>query len=102
VIGLAYERLGEFDAALTAFEETLKSRKQILGMEHTDTLRSLYGLASAYYGLGRYGTATKLFGETLKAREKVLEIDHPDIICTINKLEQSQRMLQQTFESPIN
>lgn len=102
VIGLAYERLGEFDAALTAFEETLKSRKQILGMEHTDTLRSLYGLASAYYGLGRYGTAAKLFGETLKAREKVLEIDHPDIICTINKLKQSQRMLQQTFESLIN
>ena len=56
-IGVVYERLGLFDAAVEHLEEALELRRQKLGDLHPDVLQSLVHLGQAQWSRGRCADA---------------------------------------------
>ena len=53
--------MGEYDQALSLFEEALEIREKILGTDHPDTAISLNNLAIWHESVGNYDQALELF-----------------------------------------
>ena len=70
-LGLAYCKAGEFDKALTLFEETVKRLKAELGTEHFRTWKSMSFLAMTYQLSGKNDQAFSAFMELFKWDEKL-------------------------------
>jgi non-specific serine/threonine protein kinase/serine/threonine-protein kinase len=81
-IAVTYGLLGLYAAAEPAMHHALEIRKDVLGADHPDTLRSMYNLARLYWAQGRYDEAEPLLLETLETQERVLGADHPDTLGT--------------------
>jgi hypothetical protein len=54
------------------------AHKQILGVEHPDTLMSMNNLAVTYSNQGRNVEAAALKEEVLEKRKQILGVEHPD------------------------
>jgi tetratricopeptide (TPR) repeat protein len=67
-------------------QQSLRFRKQYLGMEHLDTAASLNNLASLYQLQGRYAEAEPLYERALLIREQQLGAEHPDTAASRNNL----------------
>ncbi|KDR65417.1 hypothetical protein GALMADRAFT_38047, partial [Galerina marginata CBS 339.88] len=65
-------RLSRLDVAV------MKKRKQVLGDEHPDTLRSMGNLASTFWKQGRLTEAEALYVVVLEKTKQVLGDEHPD------------------------
>jgi hypothetical protein len=64
--------LGELAAARDLARDTLDRRRQLLGEDHPDTLRSASNLARIMAETGQYQTAQELEEDTQVRRQRVL------------------------------
>jgi serine/threonine protein kinase len=75
-----YEGLGLESRAQPLLERALEIQRRVLGVEHSDTLRSMGTLAAVLAYEGHYPEAEKLQRETLEIRRRVLGPEHPDTL----------------------
>jgi hypothetical protein len=85
-LGTSLQYLGEPKAAVKQYQAALTIYTKHLGPDHSDTLRSMNGLASGYSALGRRADALKLYEETLALQKMKLGPDHPDTLESMNGL----------------
>jgi tetratricopeptide (TPR) repeat protein len=81
-----YLEHGQLDEAEESFMEVTEARKEMLGPEHPDTLRSMHGLASTYLQQRRLEEAEKLFMEITEIRKKILGPGYQDKLSSIHGL----------------
>lgn len=60
-LGLVLQRQDRFGAALILHRRALSGREEILGIEHSDILKSVWGLAYVFRRLQQYQTASHLY-----------------------------------------
>jgi non-specific serine/threonine protein kinase/serine/threonine-protein kinase len=86
VMGNVYESLGLYLQAQALLERSADIRRQVLGPEHPDTLRSLDGQAWALAEAGQYSDAEKPQREALDIQRRVLGPEHADTVMSMNRL----------------
>ncbi|RDW92299.1 hypothetical protein BP5796_01693 [Coleophoma crateriformis] len=106
-IGECLLQLGNYQQAEGWDQDTLKLRRQVLGVEHPGTLDSMNSLALVLDKQGKYEVADKIFRQTLELRKKVLGVEHPDTLDSMNNLarildnrgkyEAAEKILRQTL-----
>jgi len=84
--GYEFHQAGEYERALPLFEQALQIRREVLGLQHTDTASSLHNLAALYYSQGEYDKALPLYEQALQIRKQVLGLQHPDTALSLNNL----------------
>jgi serine/threonine protein kinase/tetratricopeptide (TPR) repeat protein len=85
-LGTNYLEWGDPNRAIHQFERALSLRRQILGSDDPDTLRSMNGLAVALRNARRFADALPLSEETLKLRKAKLGRYNPDTLQAMNNL----------------
>jgi tetratricopeptide (TPR) repeat protein len=83
---LLYNGLGRHEDALRLGEQTLATRRRVLGSENPDTLMSMSNLGMTYADLGRLDEAVKWHQETLDARRRILGPIHRHTISSMINL----------------
>jgi eukaryotic-like serine/threonine-protein kinase len=81
-MGQVYVSLGLYDQAAPLLQHAVAARRQLLGVEHPDTLTTLDHLAHNLERQGRYAESDKLAREVLSTRLRTLGPDHPDTIAS--------------------
>lgn len=81
IIPPAGDKLNE---ALPRFEQLFAERKEKLGADHPDTLRSMSTLAMAYQAAGKLNQALILFEDVLATSKAKLSPDHMDTVARLN------------------
>jgi non-specific serine/threonine protein kinase/serine/threonine-protein kinase len=81
-----YRRFALLEPAERHALRVVEIRRQALGADHPDTLRSISFAASIYRGTGRFADAEKLLLETLDHQRRVLGPDHPDTLRSMFRL----------------
>ncbi len=66
--------------------EVVELRKEILGIDHPDTLTSMGNLASTFWNQGRWEEAEELEIQVLETSKTKLGIDHPDTLISMGNL----------------
>jgi folate-binding Fe-S cluster repair protein YgfZ len=84
--GRLLQEQGYFKQGETLLNKVLDTRKELLGVEHPDTITAMANLAAAYRDLGKYKEAEKLDIQVLDERNRILEAEHPDIINAMGNL----------------
>ncbi len=79
-MGRVYTSLGLYKKAEPLLEKAVKTQRQLLGVDHPDTLISINDLANLYWYLGRFSDAEPLYLELVEARNRVLGSEHPDTL----------------------
>lgn len=85
-IGLTYLAMSHVAPAQDHLHAALEKRRETLGPDHPDTLRSMRELATVFKEQGRYPEAESLLRQTLGRQQRVLGADHPDTFITITVL----------------
>ena len=79
-------RQGRYELAHTRCLPAFEAQKEILGLEHPDTLTSMATLASTYWSQGRWDEAEKLELQVMETRKRVLKEEHPDTLLSMANL----------------
>lgn len=87
-----YNESGHWKEAEELKIQVIKTRIQILGTEHPDTLDSQVSLASTHTRLDRYKEAEELLVQVTETQKRILGEEHPDTLA-------SQENLAATFKS---
>lgn len=66
--------------------QVMEAKKQMLGIEHPDTLSTMHNLALTYLKQGRWSEAEDLQLQVIEARKQILGIEHPDTLSTMHTL----------------
>ncbi|KAL4974912.1 hypothetical protein BDW66DRAFT_79394 [Aspergillus desertorum] len=77
---------GRFNEAENLFVWVMATRKQVLGLEHPDTLASMDDLASTYWSQGRWKEAEELQIRVTVTRKQVLGPEHPSTLTSMMSL----------------
>ena len=85
-LALLYSSMGQYDRALSLYEEALEISKAELGDRHPDTAASLNNLAELYRSMGHYDQALPLFEFALKIMKSELGDRHPNTGASLNSL----------------
>ncbi len=85
-LGETYYYLGDPDRSFRQFERAHALRRQALGPDHPDTLRTADDLAHIHMDAGRLPQALALLNETWERRQSKLGPDHPDTLTSRNNL----------------
>jgi serine/threonine protein kinase len=85
-IGQTYTDLGLNPEAGKQLERALDLRRQVLGPEHPETLRTTSNLAAVYDLEGKYAQAEALDSQILEIRRRVLGPEHPDTLTSMMSL----------------
>jgi tetratricopeptide (TPR) repeat protein len=85
-IGTTYMDLGLFPEARRQLEYALLLRREVLGPEHPDTLRTMHQSAFLYMLQGKYPRAVQLFEKALRIQRRVLGEENPDTLNTMREL----------------
>jgi serine/threonine protein kinase/tetratricopeptide (TPR) repeat protein len=85
-IGQTYTELGLYPEAGQQLERALDLRRQTLGPDHPDTLKSMHSLATVFYSQGKYAQAEALGSQTLEIRRRVLGSEHLDTLKSMHSL----------------
>ncbi|XZE46977.1 tetratricopeptide repeat protein [Pirellulaceae bacterium SH467] len=78
--------LGDAEQAILLFEKASETRKNKLGINHADTLKSMNDLAVSYLGIGRQDLAMPIFEDILKLRKANLGADHSATLKSMGNL----------------
>jgi hypothetical protein len=84
---------GDLQGARDLREQTLATRRRVLGNDHPDTLLSMHGLAAIHQDLGDQQGARQLFEQTLAGYRRVLGNDHPNTLSTMSNLAAARQAL---------
>ncbi len=85
-LATAYERLGLFESARILQEKILKTRIDLKGEEHPETLRATHAMGTILLSLGRTAEAEPLVRKTLDLRRRILGNSHQETISSLNNL----------------
>jgi len=85
-IGIFHLDAGRYIGAEPLLSRALEVRKQMLGMEHPDTLGSTNNFASLLSLKGDYKGAELLLRSVLKVNKKMLGNEHPDTLTCMHNL----------------
>ncbi|KAM0714759.1 hypothetical protein Q7P37_009776 [Cladosporium fusiforme] len=86
---------GMYSKAKHMRAQSMKTRNQVLGEEHPDTLTSKSNLALAYQYLGQYDKAAELGEQVLEIGKRVLGEEHPDTLTSKSNLALAYQYLGQ-------
>ena len=75
-----------YEIAYTRLNDVFEMRKEIFGLEHSITLKSMNSLAISCLSLDRWDEAEKLQTQVLETRLKVLKAEHPDTLTSMQNL----------------
>jgi tetratricopeptide (TPR) repeat protein len=78
--------LGKEKEAEELYFEVVTKEKEVLGVDHPDTLSSMYNLGNTYSKLGKEKEAEELYFEVVKKRKQILGVDHTDTLWSIYNL----------------
>jgi tetratricopeptide (TPR) repeat protein len=70
----------------TAFEELFIRAKEELGLEHPDTVRSLYNFANLLRENGDHEEAEALYRRVMECSDNAYGPEHPETLKSINRL----------------
>jgi serine/threonine protein kinase/tetratricopeptide (TPR) repeat protein len=85
-MGQVYSNLGLYDKALPLLQESLKTRRQVLGSEHQDVAATLNNLAGVLRETGDYAGAAVLMREALMIQRKLHGNEHPTVAQSLGHL----------------
>ncbi|USP82386.1 HET multi-domain protein [Curvularia clavata] len=85
-LGRCQMSLGQYASAITSHREASSLRKEILGLEHPDTLTSMSNLVSVLSKQGKYEEAERINRQELECTKRVLGPEHPDTLTSISHL----------------
>ncbi|KAJ7357900.1 hypothetical protein DFH08DRAFT_437176 [Mycena albidolilacea] len=77
---------GRYQEAELLEVAVLEKQKQLLGVDHPDTLRAMENLATTYHQLGRYQEAKPLEVAVSEKWKQFLGVDHPDTLHAMGNL----------------
>jgi tetratricopeptide (TPR) repeat protein len=86
LLGNTYRALGMYDAADKQQQASFELRRQKLGEDHMDTIRSKHDQAVALWYQARYAEAEPLFEEVVTAWRDQLGEEHSDTLAAMNNL----------------
>jgi eukaryotic-like serine/threonine-protein kinase len=86
VMGQVYDNLGVYTRAKPLLQRAVNIRRQVLGAENPDTLRSMSNLSRTLDHEGHYAEAETLIRQTLDIERRVLGPEHPDTVWSISNL----------------
>jgi eukaryotic-like serine/threonine-protein kinase len=109
VMGTVYQSLGLYPRADLLLRGAVNIRTRILGLENSDTLMSMNGLALVLDNEGHYSEAEKFEREALDIRRRVLGPEHPDTLISMDILgnilrdeshyDEGEKLLRETFDT---
>jgi len=85
-MGNVYQNLGLFEPARSMMEDALRTRQELLGVDHLEVAESLRGLAILLRTTGDFEEARRLCERSLAIRENVLGPDHLDVAKSLHTL----------------
>jgi eukaryotic-like serine/threonine-protein kinase len=85
-MGKVYQGLGLYGQAKPLLEEALRLRRQVLGNQHPDVVRSLNDLASVLQSRGEYAAAEPLAREALAMGRRHFGNEHPVVADSLEGL----------------
>jgi non-specific serine/threonine protein kinase/serine/threonine-protein kinase len=90
-LSLTLDDEGRQGDAEKLLRQTLQFRRQVLGPEHPDTVRTTYILAETLRQERRYAEAEELARGALEAERRILGADHPGTLTAANILANTLR-----------
>jgi len=64
----------------------MKLSKRLLGVEHSDTLRSMGNLAATYWHQGRWNESERFEVNVIELSKRLLGSEHPDTLTSMGNL----------------
>jgi len=108
-MGKVYTSLGLYPRALPILEQSVATRRRLLGAEHPDTLAAMSDLARLYGSMGRRAEAEKLDDQILERRRRLLGEEHPETLDAMaalayiyrsqGRLEEAEKIDQRVLEA---
>jgi tetratricopeptide (TPR) repeat protein len=98
-IALCYYSDGRFDEAEVFFREVMEFRTNVLGAEHSDTLKSVGKLALVYHAQSRFPEAKALGLRAMEAQKRILGEEDPETLSTMSHLAMTYSDLSQWKEA---
>jgi non-specific serine/threonine protein kinase/serine/threonine-protein kinase len=86
VLGNSLRELGHLEEAEVVLRKARRTREQLFGTDHSDTLGSMNDLALLYQEGGRYDEAETLLKQAVEGGRRKLGADHPDTLHSMNNL----------------
>ncbi|KAF4991981.1 hypothetical protein FDECE_13845 [Fusarium decemcellulare] len=106
--GIHRQLMGKYQKAEQIHRQCLEARRRVLGLEHLDTLKSLYKLGVVLWHQSKYEESAQLNRQCLEARQRLLGEDHPDTTRSLNnvavdlytqgKYDEAERLNRQCLE----
>jgi serine/threonine protein kinase/tetratricopeptide (TPR) repeat protein len=102
-----YSSLGMYDKAIELGEQSLETRRRLLGDDHPDTLSSMHAAAGYLTQVGRTEDAVALAEEAFEGRRRVLGAEHPLTLLSQSRVgmqlrekdpEKAERLLREAAE----
>jgi tetratricopeptide (TPR) repeat protein len=107
-LGKTYLALGDYAAAHSQLSSAFGIRRQILGEEHPDTLKSMMNLGWALLMQHESAQAEQMYRQVLEVQERVRGKEHPDTLksmmnlaialCGQGKYAEAEQMHRQVLE----
>ena len=85
-LGSALRRCGNFEDALSTFQECLAKQKATIGEKHPETLRTMDKVALVLDDQGKHKEAAAVYQECLADQKEHLGDTHADTLLTLNNL----------------
>jgi len=85
-LAFIYSEQGRWRDAEVYGVVAMEKRRQVLGEDHPDTLRSMGNLTSTYWNQGRLKDAEVLEVAVMEKRKEVLGDEHPDTLWSMGNL----------------
>jgi serine/threonine protein kinase len=85
-VGEAYRDLGQYQNAERQLNEALRLKREALGDDHPDTLKTISLLGAVYQAQLRYDEADSMYQQALNGQRKALGDHHPSTLVTMVRL----------------
>jgi len=85
-VGNTYLELGLYPQAMPQMERALALRREVLGDDDPETLKSIDNMGGLFLQMGRLAEAEPYGREALDGMRRVLGDDHPDTLASINNM----------------
>ncbi|HQR06863.1 MAG TPA: serine/threonine-protein kinase [Gemmatales bacterium] len=85
-VGNTFRGIGAYDRSISFLQRSVALYKKQLGLEHPETLGSMYCLAVAYQSAGKVELALPLHEQTLKLKEAMHGFEHPETLISMGNL----------------
>ena len=81
-----YESQGVYDQAEALYTECLAYRREVLGLDHSQTLQAMNNLAVLYQAQGSYAKAEELYRISFDRQRTSLGLRHANTLATMSNL----------------